>query len=81
MQCEAIPSSDLHDIVRDAVESHTDMLAVQRLELLSREVRPDLAHAITFEAADVAAEVRDELHNIAADAENFDWTGGYDGDT
>ncbi len=79
VQCEAIPSPLLAEIVREAILEHYDEGAINDLHDVAKDLRPSLS--ALFGDVDVSALSREfhrNIHTITSGASDHDWTGGYD---
>ena len=79
VQCEAIPSATLADIVKDAVCEHYDLNAItDMLEFSSdvmRERLEDKVASLDFDPEE--SDAQEYLEEVKDSIEDNDWTGGY----
>lgn len=84
VQCEAIPSAQLAQIVRDAVLEHYDADAIAAVDALSLELREPLDTALYeaeerfVEQHEIAQERRDEIRAAMPHRGSSGWKAGYD---
>lgn len=78
VQCEAIPSALLADIVRDEILKHYSADATAELRELMKSVRPELRASLDTDMfAAVDGNLWESIDEIRRDHGGGDWTGGF----